>query len=524
MPKREHHGGRHAAQHPQGRAVERKYRRRDRRGRWTRRGAGEGEHLGGRQAGHKGRDPCAEPAQPRQHLDVAPARPRESINGGHEGGQQQRPGQQRQHPTRHHLAHRGHVALGSVRGTSALIERRDGAKRRASERAERVLVDRLHGAVPGRRQLTAAGDAHRVVAVLDQHPLRPDPNRERQPRELAERARPSGGDLELSPNRLPDGALQPDAGAARVVGPGLHDRAAARARREVGHHEHAVDESRRGELVQELGRPDLAEVRAIHRSQHERLAGRAALEDAAELEQRGRVRGAAGRLRDDRRVTGGHDHDLAPRAAGPPADHVHEVRPAWVKRWRSEGKSEPVELARHASSGAAVTGPPRPAVRLAFGDPGGLDGRQPAVEQDVRGQALAQRPGPALQGEHRQHERQQRRHERRYRSRQGERSGRHSVGAAIAMAARALDEAVHRGRVRGDEIPPIGPGAGLLRCALQAKEWLPETWAPRAPRHHPAGHRAPPRRSIATATIVRGDSRILAPGARDRNSPAGNVF
>ena len=181
----------------------------------------------------KGRDPCAEPAQPRQHLDVAPARPRESVNGGHEGGQQQRPGQQRQHPTRHHLAHRGHVALGSVRGTSALIERRDGAKRRASERAERVLVDRLHGAVPGRGQLTAAGDAHRVVAVLDQHPLRPDPNRERQPRELAERARPSGGDLELSPNRLPDGALQPDAGAARVVGPGLHDRAAARARREV---------------------------------------------------------------------------------------------------------------------------------------------------------------------------------------------------------------------------------------------------------------------------------------------------
>ena len=88
-------------------------------------------------------------------------------------------------------------------------------------------------------------------------------------------------------------------------------------------------------------------------------------------------------------------------------------RPAWVKRWRSRGKSEPVELARHASSGAAVTGLPRPAVRLAFGDPGGLDGRQPAVEQDVRGQALAHRPGPALQGEHRQHERQQRRHERR---------------------------------------------------------------------------------------------------------------
>ena len=52
-------------------------------------------------------------------------------------------------------------------------------------------------------------------------------------------------------------------------------------------------------------------------------------------------------------------------------------RPAWVKRWRSEREAARLELAiGHEIRGAASPGRSGPAVGLAVGDPGRLDGRQ----------------------------------------------------------------------------------------------------------------------------------------------------
>ena len=70
----------------------------------------------------------------------------------------------------------------------ALVERRDSPQRGPPERAQPVLVDLLDRPVAGRRQLSAARDPHRFVALGEQRALRPDADREGEPRELTERA------------------------------------------------------------------------------------------------------------------------------------------------------------------------------------------------------------------------------------------------------------------------------------------------------------------------------------------------
>src|SRR4051812_19804603 len=84
----------------------------------------------------------------------------------------------------------------------------------------------------------------------------------------------------------------------------------------------------------------------------------------------------------------------------------------------------------------------------------------------------------------------------------GERTGSHLAEAAIATAAGVPDEALHRGRTRGCQTSEFHRGTHLLRSDLE--ERLPGTWAPRAPRHRPAGHRASPRRSITPYAVCGG--------------------
>ena len=324
-----------------------------------------------------------------------------------------------EHPAGHHLADRGHVAVGPVLGRRAAVERRDRAQRGAPERAELVLVDRLHGAAAGRRQLAAAGDPHRVVAASSSTPCGADPDRERQPRELPERARARrAATSSSSPDRLRRRCAASPMPARRVVvRPGLHERAAAapasrgptsRARRRPG--------PAPGSSASSSPAPTSPE-RSSRRARPARAscAVGAALKHPRQLDQRGGVGRAAGGVRDTARVAGGDDHDLPPRAAGAPADHVDELA-AGVARSAARSTGKPLALerprdprgrapvARAARRGGRVR---RSAIRAAS-----AAARRPSNSTSAASPCGSGR-GPALQGEHRQHDRQQRRHERR---------------------------------------------------------------------------------------------------------------
>ena len=209
-----------------------------------------------------------------------------------------------------HLAHGLDIALGAVLRARALVHRGERPQRRPPEHSEAVLVDRLDGAVAVRRQLPAAGDPDGVVALLEQHALRPDADRERQPGELADACR-----CPRPSRRPPRGSSWPPCaaarcrrGASRSTTPGAGT--AARMRAEVGDHEHGVHELRRRKVRDQLPGAHLAEVRSVHRRKHQRLLRRPSLVDARQLHQRGGVGGAARRVRDAARVARGHDHDL----------------------------------------------------------------------------------------------------------------------------------------------------------------------------------------------------------------------
>ena len=122
----------------------------------------------------------------------------------------------------------------------------------------------------------------------------------------------------------------------------------------------------------------------------------------------------------DRRVARRDDHDLPARAARAPADHVHEPlavgREPLHDRARSAAAREAArgERVGHELGGRAVArASPRAGRAPAAAIRVGQVGRLIAVEQHVGGQPLPQRPGPALEREHRQHDGQERRHERR---------------------------------------------------------------------------------------------------------------
>ena len=123
------------------------------------------------------------------------------------------------------------------------------------------------------------------------------------------------------------------------------------------------------------------------------------LEDPRQLEQCRRVGGAAGAVRHGARVPRGHDHDLAPRAAGPAGDHVLEP-PARVREAlaldlvRLEAPAR--QLARDQLGRRCVAGPARAPVGLLGRDPLGELRRLVAVEEDVCGQSLWEWRGPRL--------------------------------------------------------------------------------------------------------------------------------
>jgi hypothetical protein len=103
----------------------------------------------------------------------------------------------------------------------ALVDRCERPQGGPPEHPEAVLVDRLNGAVAVGWKLAASRDPNRVVALLEQHSLGADPDRERQPRELAQRAAAARRAIELLAYRVSHRSLQADAGAARVVRPCL---------------------------------------------------------------------------------------------------------------------------------------------------------------------------------------------------------------------------------------------------------------------------------------------------------------
>ena len=145
---------------------------------------------------------------------------------------------------------------------------------------------------------------------------------------------------------------------------GWQERAPARARAEPGHREDGVHLTGRPELFREPVGPDLPERGAVDAGEHERLARGPALEDPGQLEQRGGVGRAPRGVGHTVRVPAGHHHDLAPRAPGAAADHVHEVAIRMAEAVLLHLEASCVEPARHAGGGGPVAHAPGAPIRI----------------------------------------------------------------------------------------------------------------------------------------------------------------
>ena len=262
-----------------------------------------------------------------QHVHVLAARAGERVDGRHQRRQQQRDRQQREHPARHHLADRGHVAVRAVLGRGPRSSAVTVLQRGAPERAQLVLVDRLDRPVAARRQLAAS---RRSGPRRSRGPAAPPAARCRSGTRAARagrscpRAARQRVELARGSTPRPFAAGRSPRAARSSTTPG--ERAApASARPGRRWPAPPSTSSGAGQLVEQLASaPTSPSVDAVERGQHERLARGAALEHARQLDQRGGVGRAAGCVRDRRGVAVGDDHDLAARAAGAAADHVHE--------------------------------------------------------------------------------------------------------------------------------------------------------------------------------------------------------
>ena len=336
-----------------------------------------------------------------QHVHL-PA-PRARANASTEAtstGSSSDAGEQREHPARQHLAHGLDVALGPVLRARALVERGERPQRGAPERAEPVLVDRLDGPVAVRRQLPAARRSE----------PRRSPSRAARP---ARRCRSgttaarAGRTMPLPPSEPPSsvadrvrhGALEPDAGAARVVRPrpGAAGRVLECAPRSeitstastssgagsVSTRAQCAPTSPRSEPSTDAstsvfwdGRPWYTRASCISAAVSAALPGA-----SGTLPRRARPRSRSG--------------GASVRRARPIT--FTRSRPACVKRCTSGcplARREPAcgERVRHELGGRAVPARARAPVRGVGRDSGRQVGRLGAVEQHVRGQPLRQRP------------------------------------------------------------------------------------------------------------------------------------
>ena len=206
---------------------------------------------------------------------AAPPRPRERVDRRHEHRQQQRAGQQRDDPARQDLAdRRARRSRGRGAGRppwSSAVTVRSVARPSAPSRSSSIAST---GPSPGRGSSPLPEMRTRVVAVRQQHPLRPDPERERRAGASWPSEPGAAGGARRAPARIDSSTVrcEPDSRAARVVGPRLHRR--ARCASEPRLDTTSTASTKPGEpssVDQPLG-ADLAEVGAIHRGQHQRPA------------------------------------------------------------------------------------------------------------------------------------------------------------------------------------------------------------------------------------------------------------
>ena len=376
------------------------------------------EQLRHRERGQERQRPERDRPPPSGRVLVPPACARVCVDRGHERGQEQRRGQHHEHPSGQDLPADRHVRVRAVLGLLGRgVERAGQPQRRAAELAEPVDVHVLEPArVLGRRQLAAARDPDRLDPVGEQGALGAEPERVRQPDELAERPLLGRLGAELLAHGSRRGALKADAAAAVVGGPRDDKRAARRARTQVRQHDDRLDPVAVLRGAREAPRSGIAERAPVNRRQHERLPRRPALDHARELEQRGRVGGAAGGIRDRLRVARGHDHDLVARRPGTARDHVGE--PLAVLGPGVNGRLEALFLERAEALGEVARSRrarqlARAPVRMPRDDPAQLAMRDVAVEQHIGREPLRHRPGPVLEREHHEHHGQDGRDERR---------------------------------------------------------------------------------------------------------------
>ncbi len=272
-----------------------------------------------------------------------------------------------------HLAGDRDVARRSVLGRRARLVERASACAASRGRARRAAPRRRHRGRPPPygRQRAAARDPHRLEAALEQHPLGADPDRERQPGELAEARRcrrPAASSSRA--DRLGRGALQPDARAAAS-----RSTTSAAASRRGAWRRGRTSPARRPRapgVPSESSRrvvPDVAERRAVDGREHERLAAtagprtRAPAPAARRCPTRCRRRRARGTRRARRSPRAG----AARSPPGAPTTFTSE-RPACSKRSTSTAKPRLSEALGDVGRHGAVARAARPPVGHALGE------------------------------------------------------------------------------------------------------------------------------------------------------------
>jgi len=254
-----------------------------------------------------------------------------------------------------------------------------------------TIVAPVSGSIDAGTTLTQ-GDVRVEESDVEQPALVAQPDREREPAELAGRARPAArAALQLLAYRLGERPLEAQPGAPLALRPRDHQRALGVRRAQRREHDHGFDRGGVAEVLREPLRAGGSEPAAVDRREHERLARDATLERAADLDQRGGV--------DRVPVARDRDHDLARRRSRAAGDDVLELLALGAEAL--ERRCEPLV-------GEPLAHRPgvRPRAELARG---GL--HHARVEEDVGCEPLLHGRRTRLEREHGDDRRDHRRHE-----------------------------------------------------------------------------------------------------------------